>query len=1403
MAVHALVLPLALWTVTASHPLYFDSRAYQAGRSQSSAGSVQAESATGFEQRVPKGRLDSAPLARHWAGDDSSGDSPEEAIGGSVVAAWPRYAAEQGNADGGRNNTAALLNLNPGELRDFISNSRHWLHSAFSGLATWSWQRMQATTELGRDIVSRAYGPGWTTTTDYSFSGTSEDYSARTGGDRDGSLVTSDFRDDSATGDMKLDRGWSSRTGLGGTTTGLGNAYAGDASAANTADAGLGRDNGYAGDALASDAGLGRDNGYAGDALASDTGLGRDNGYAGDVLASDTGIGRGQLYTGYALASYTIRGRGQAYAGDALAPNTGLGRAAPDHDVYGRKLDLAKVADVEEEVGRSLEILGSLFNSLPDKPIPKVFPSDEGQLDKPQHQSTTQHPSLTTLHPAPAAQIAAAFVDSASGAVEETAGDEADLALHDSIGRTLHEADVDGTDLSLHDSVGRMVHETADYGTDLALHDSVGRMVHETADYGMDLALHDSVGRTPNETADYGTDLALHESVGRTSQEVAVSGTGFTVHGVVGRALHEMAADGTKHEFHGSVGRITGHLDNVRFAMDHTDRDGGFTTVPPWIPRRLSGRLPLTRNRLLFRFVHWSQWLLPIFGVYLFVMCMYPGGHRADRFGNQFGGGPGGLGSLKVPPSWCAERAQDYAFRAWLADVVLWAGATDLEAERHGPAVAMQVHGAAREVVREIPADLLRNGRLNPQGQMETGLMLLMRTLAERYSPLEVESSTRSIAELINLRRLGGESMDSYLTRFDVLRNRAQNRGNMNMGVPGLAWMLLNGLRASPEVWDRALMPFNGNLPQDNAQLAVLTERLRRQGHLHEQQGIAQLGREAAMRQGAMGGNSSFFFPTFADNINNSTGREDTNVGGGHYPVGEAGAWNPDPNCCPACGQYFGVDDDSSETSSDDDRDVFFGDTAAGSMDPNELGNVLHNDYHMAKKRWRRFQNKAPRRKRRFGKGGYGKATSFASFLPSRAFAGGKGKSGGGGKGRRNPTDASGRVLKCHNCGSEEHLIKHCPNNRSAHLATSSTATAAHLAMGSGGGSLVAPGGHATMSSWHTRASDLEDLVQMLPKRSRQADVAGEVDDRVVRLVPGAADPKHPPPTWSPSLPSSASPPTWPSTTPTVDSSGFASMAASAPPRAVSVRSGTDQFSDAGSSISQAQNERRNATERNVLGLSQLLHGSARGPGSGFHFPWWHSDNPVSMTYHAKTRLKGGKAALLVDPGAHGNLVGSETMAQLVAQAATFGHTSRRKRLSKQMSVEGVGKQAQVAQHEEEVTIGFRDEEGKIHVGKFSAPVIEESALPPLWGRQSLAAQRAVLDLGNNRLVIPGPGGLEMRLSPGSMALPLTLSESGHLLLEVHHFKDALDKPPADGVHSFSASKTKGGLRHTGASASN
>ena len=330
------------------------------------------------------------------------------------------------------------------------------------------------------------------------------------------------------------------------------------------------------------------------------------------------------------------------------------------------------------------------------------------------------------------------------------------------------------------------------------------------------------------------------------------------------------------------------------------------------------------------------------------------------------------------------------------------------------------------------------------------------------------------------------------------------------------------------------------------------------------------------------------------------------------------------------------------------------------------------------------------------------------------------------------------------------------------------------------------------------QATELEDLVQMLPKRARGGDggtsESGSLPGRaepgsneVVRLIVGAAEPKHPPPTWAPNLPSATTTTTW-----MAARTGALTDEAprgSANPQVFSVASEVDQVSEAGSSASR---NNAGAVNRNVEGLSQLLHG--RG---GLHFPWWHSDQPVDMVFHTKTRLKGGKAALLVDPGAHGNLCGELTMTQLVAQAATFGHKPVRRRLSKTMSVEGVGKQAQIANYEEEVVIGFRDIDGNLMQGKFSAPVIGESSLPPLWGRQSLAAQKAVLDLGSNRLIIPGKGGIKMQLSPGSMVLPLTLSESGHLLLEVHHFGGVNDGikaiiPAENGSHSFKVAGREG-----------
>ena len=97
----------------------------------------------------------------------------------------------------------------------------------------------------------------------------------------------------------------------------------------------------------------------------------------------------------------------------------------------------------------------------------------------------------------------------------------------------------------------------------------------------------------------------------------------------------------------------------------------------------------------------------------------------------------------------------------------------------------------------------------------------------------------------------------------------------------------------------------------------------------------------------------------------------------------------------------------------------------------------LYHLYRQAKRRWRRFTGRPPRRFRKFGFkpknfGKLGKtpySKTYAAFLPVSSFAGGKGK--GGSKGaigkKGSPRGRNGEVLRCHKCNSDQHLWRQCP----------------------------------------------------------------------------------------------------------------------------------------------------------------------------------------------------------------------------------------------------------------------------------------------------------------------------------------------------------------------------------------
>ena len=231
---------------------------------------------------------------------------------------------------------------------------------------------------------------------------------------------------------------------------------------------------------------------------------------------------------------------------------------------------------------------------------------------------------------------------------------------------------------------------------------------------------------------------------------------------------------------------------------------------------------------------HYLVWIL-IFGlnVALAVASIaYMMGHHGHHGREPFGGH--GTSTMKTPPAWGPERANVYPFSQYVKDVMLWSIATDMDIMRQGPAVAMQMTGAAKLRVSQILE--MDNGLLMLQrgnGEM-TGLMLLLQNIGDKFAPLEVELSTRAMHDMMSFRRNPGESIDTLLTRFEMVRTRAMTRGGMAMTYEGLTWILMRSVGLNADQWDRSLDQLQGRMPNNEYEFNMVCERLRRLGHLHE-----------------------------------------------------------------------------------------------------------------------------------------------------------------------------------------------------------------------------------------------------------------------------------------------------------------------------------------------------------------------------------------------------------------------------------------------------------------------------------------------------------------------------------------------------------------------------------------
>ena len=226
-----------------------------------------------------------------------------------------------------------------------------------------------------------------------------------------------------------------------------------------------------------------------------------------------------------------------------------------------------------------------------------------------------------------------------------------------------------------------------------------------------------------------------------------------------------------------------------------------------------------------------------------------------------------------------------------------------------------------------------------------------------------------------------------------------------------------------------------GRLPGDPEELQALMTQIKTQCHLLE-------GTHAGPRSLADGWSKPAETGTFwwADDPPQADQWDYT---GGSYAT-----WNDEHD------YYYGADDSETE---DEQHDLteeemyeFYGDLQNATVDQ------LRNEYLFAKRRFRHFAGRPPRRDRWQQKGGKsgGKGGGFrkggkydggmgknsgsgksymGDIIGPASLAGGKGKGKGKGKfGARagNPRTKESHQMRCHGCNSDQHLVRDCWNAR-------------------------------------------------------------------------------------------------------------------------------------------------------------------------------------------------------------------------------------------------------------------------------------------------------------------------------------------------------------------------------------
>ena len=157
---------------------------------------------------------------------------------------------------------------------------------------------------------------------------------------------------------------------------------------------------------------------------------------------------------------------------------------------------------------------------------------------------------------------------------------------------------------------------------------------------------------------------------------------------------------------------------------------------------------------------------------------------------------------------------------------------------------------------------------------------------------------------------------------------------------------------------------------------------------------------------------------------------------------------------------------------------------------------------------------------------------------------------------------------------------------------------------------------------------------------------------------------------------------------------------------------------------------------------------------------------------------------MIVDPGAWISMFGKTIARALTRSCVAAGYKPEQNKLDNRIGIAGVGDGANCIQYNFDGPIAIPSEDGTSRMFNLSAGIVEEPGeeLPGLLGMDVLRSRRAIMDIGNKRLIFPGEGEIEIRLPPGSFVTPLIEAPSGHMVMIIDACKHL--EQQSGGVHA-------------------